>query len=74
MSRIAAPTVGGMLSAPLLPSALAGGLLCIDAAFDLFVWPSKRFGWFLEPSYGVALGNGNNKSVALTAGLFFAVP
>jgi hypothetical protein len=41
---------------------------------DLFVWRSKRFGWFLEPSYGVALGNGNKKSVALTAGLFLAVP
>jgi hypothetical protein len=40
---------------------------------DLFVWRSKRFGWFLEPSYGVALGNGK-KSAALTAGLFFAVP
>ena len=45
-----------------------------EAVIDLFVWRSKRFGWFLEPSYGVALGNGNKKSVALTAGLFFAVP
>jgi hypothetical protein len=45
-----------------------------EAVIDLFVWRSKRFGWFLEPSYGVALGNGNKKSAALTAGLFFAVP
>jgi hypothetical protein len=45
-----------------------------EAVIDLFVWRSKRFGWFLEPGYGVALGNGNKKSVAPTAGLFFAVP
>jgi hypothetical protein len=45
-----------------------------EAVIDLFVWRSPHFGWFLEPSYGVALGNGNNKSVALTAGIFFAVP
>jgi len=45
-----------------------------EAVIDLFVWRSKRFGWFLEPSYGVAPGNGSKKSVALTAGLFFAVP
>jgi hypothetical protein len=41
---------------------------------DLFVWRTKRLGWFLEPSYGIALGNGNNKSVGLTGGIFFAVP
>jgi hypothetical protein len=41
---------------------------------DPFFRHSKRFGWFLEPSYGLALGNGNKKSVALNAGLFFAVP
>jgi hypothetical protein len=26
----------------------------------------------LEPSYGIALGNGNKKSVGLTGGIFFA--
>jgi hypothetical protein len=45
-----------------------------EAVIDLFVWRGKRFGWFLEPSYGLAFGDGNKKSVALTAGLFFAVP
>jgi hypothetical protein len=45
-----------------------------EAVIDLFFWRSKRIGWFLEPSYGIALGNGNKKSVALTGGIFFAVP
>lgn len=31
-------------------------------------------GWYLGPSYGITFGNGNKKSVALTGGLFFAVP
>ena len=45
-----------------------------EAVIDLFFWRNKRFGWFFEPSYGIALGNGSKKSVALTCGLFFAVP
>jgi hypothetical protein len=44
------------------------------AVVDLFFWRTKRLGWFLEPSYGIALGNGNKKSVGLTGGIFFAVP
>jgi hypothetical protein len=44
------------------------------AVIDLFVWRTKRLGWFLEPSYGIALNNGNKKSVGLTGGIFFAVP
>jgi hypothetical protein len=45
-----------------------------EAVIDFFFWRSKRLGWYLEPSYGVALGNGNKTSVALTAGVFFALP
>lgn len=45
-----------------------------EVVLDLFVWRSKRSGWFLEPSYGITFGDGNRKSVGLTAGLFFAVP
>jgi hypothetical protein len=45
-----------------------------EAVTAFFFWRSKRFGWYLEPSYGVALGDGNKKSAALTAGMFFAVP
>lgn len=45
-----------------------------EAVIDLFFWRSKRFGWYLEPSYGISLDNGNKKSAALTCGIFFAVP
>jgi hypothetical protein len=45
-----------------------------EAVLDLFFWRSKRFGWYLEPSYGVNLGNGNKQSAALTGGIFFAIP
>ena len=45
-----------------------------EAVVDLFFWGSQRYGWYLEPSYGITFGNGNKKSAALTAGLFFAVP
>jgi len=44
------------------------------AVIDLFVWRTNRLGWFLEPSYGIALGKGDKKSVGLTGGIFFAVP
>jgi hypothetical protein len=44
-----------------------------EAVVDLFFWRSERFGWYLEPSYGVALGNGDQKSGALTGGFFFAI-
>jgi len=45
-----------------------------EAVIDLFFWRTKRFGWYMEPSYGINFGNGNKKSAALTGGAFFAVP
>jgi hypothetical protein len=36
------------------------------AVVDFFFWQSKRVGWFLEPSYGIAFGNNNNKSIGVT--------
>ena len=45
-----------------------------EAVIDLFFWRSKRYGWYMEPSYGVIFGNGNRKSAALTGGVFFVVP
>lgn len=45
-----------------------------EAVIDLFCWRTNHLGWYLEPSYGLTFGNGNKKSVALTGGVFFAVP
>jgi hypothetical protein len=46
----------------------------VKAKLDFFFWRTKHLGWYLAPSYGLTLGNGNKKSVALTGGIFFAVP
>jgi hypothetical protein len=45
-----------------------------EVVIDLFFWRTKRLGWYLAPSYGIAFGNGNKKSAALTGGVFIAVP
>jgi hypothetical protein len=45
-----------------------------EVVLDIFFWRSKRVGWYVEPSYGVTLGNGNKKFAASTGGFFFAVP
>jgi hypothetical protein len=45
-----------------------------EAVIDIFFWRTQRVGWYLEPSYGIALGGGNAKSAALTGGLFFSLP
>lgn len=45
-----------------------------EMVLDVFIWRTKHVGWYVEPSYGITIGNGNQKSVALTGGLFFAVP
>ena len=46
----------------------------VEAVVDFFFWRTRRFGWYVEPSYGIALGDGNKKSAGLTAGVFFGLP
>ena len=45
-----------------------------EAVIDLFFWRTRRNGWYLEPSYGIQVGGGNAKSVALNGGIFFSLP
>lgn len=45
-----------------------------EIVVDLFFWRSHRFGWYLEPSYGLNLSGGSQKSMALTGGVFVTVP
>lgn len=52
----------------------AGNPWGAEVVLDVFIWRTKRIGWYLEPSYGISFGNGNQRSVSLTGGLFFAVP
>ena len=45
-----------------------------EFVLDFFIWRTPRMGWYLEPSCGMSLAEGHEKSAALTGGLFFAVP
>ena len=49
------------------------GVWGAEAVVDFFYRPGSRMGWYVEPSYGYAFGGGA-KSVAITGGVFFAVP
>jgi hypothetical protein len=45
-----------------------------EAVLELFVWRNRRFGWFVEPAYGVAFAAGHARSFSLTVGIFTAIP
>lgn len=44
------------------------------ADFMFWPWPKRRFGWYLEPSYGYNFGSGHEQSMSVTAGLLIAIP
>jgi len=48
-----------------------GGVAVIE--FQFWPWPTKKYGWYLEPSYGYDFG-GHGQSIGLTAGLLIAIP
>lgn len=62
-----AHTIGGGKSA----NSIAG-----EAALDFMYWPSskRRFGWYLEPSYGYNFGSEHEQSISVTVGLLIAIP
>ncbi len=47
-----------------------------EAALDFMFWPEpeRRFGWYLEPSYGYSFRSGHEQSVAVSAGLLIPIP
>jgi len=47
------------------------GTASISFALDLMVWPQKRMGWFVEPTFSVTPGNGQT-SIGATAGVLFS--
>ena len=63
------PTWSHMTQATQRPSAWGA-----EAVLDFFFWRSKHFGWYVEPTYGIALGNNNHKSMSLTGGIFLTAP
>jgi len=46
-----------------------------EGALDFMFWPwaKRRFGWYLEPSYGYDFGSGHQQSMSLSAGLLIAI-
>jgi hypothetical protein len=47
-----------------------------EAALDFMFWPGpkRRFGWYLEPSYGYSFSGGHDQSMSVSAGLLIAIP
>jgi len=48
----------------------AGG----EVALDFMFWPKPHWGWYVEPTYGVAFDHGHRDSVGVAAGLLFGIP
>ncbi len=42
--------------------------------FQFWPWPERKFGWFLEPSYGYDFGKGHEQSLGMSVGLLIAIP
>jgi hypothetical protein len=49
-----------------------GGEAVLD--FMFWPWPGRKFGWYLEPSYGYDFGRGHEQSLGLSVGLLIAIP
>jgi hypothetical protein len=49
--------------------------IAAEAALDFMFWPwpKRRFGWYVEPSYGYDFGSGHEQSASVAAGLLIAV-
>lgn len=49
-----------------------GGEAALD--FMFWPWPKRRFGWYLEPTYGYNFSSGHDQSMSVTVGLLIAIP
>jgi hypothetical protein len=47
-----------------------------EIVLDFQFWPSpeRKFGWYLEPSYGYDFGRGHEQSLGVNVGLLIAIP
>jgi hypothetical protein len=55
--------------APLEQSDSFGAELILDLQF----WRTRRWGWFIEPSYSVGFSRGSDRAVAVTAGVLLSL-
>ncbi|MGA2816695.1 MAG: hypothetical protein ABSE67_10425 [Xanthobacteraceae bacterium] len=49
-----------------------GGVAVLD--FQFWPLPDRKFGWFLEPSYGYDFDRGHEQSLGVTLGLLIPIP
>jgi hypothetical protein len=63
---------------PQLSYATAGGGTQIASEFALewMFWPTKdrKFGWFVEPTYGYSFNRSHEQAIGVTTGLTIAIP
>ena len=47
-----------------------------EAALDFMFWPwpERKFGWYMEPSYGFSFGHGHEQSLSMSIGLLIPIP
>lgn len=47
-----------------------------EVSFEFMIWPTgeRKYGWFVEPSYGYSFGKDHEQSLGLNAGLLIAIP
>jgi hypothetical protein len=50
--------------------------IAAEAALDFMFWPSpkRKFGWYMEPSYGYSFAAGHDQSLSVSVGLLIAIP
>jgi len=44
-----------------------------EFALDFMFWPKAKWGWFMEPAYGVDFASGHARSLSLSFGVLFGV-
>jgi hypothetical protein len=54
----------------------ASDALGAELAFEFMIWPTRdrKYGWFIEPSYGYSFGKDHEQSFGVNAGLLIAIP
>jgi hypothetical protein len=47
-----------------------------ELAFEFMIWPARdrKYGWFVEPSYGYSFGKEHEQSFGVNAGLLISIP
>jgi hypothetical protein len=55
------------------PTLSTSGQVGAVASFELMIWPwqERKYGWFVDPNYGVSFAPGHQQSFGLAVGLLY---